>query len=222
MDGRRTLAAISMAAIAATAGALAGPTGAQAQDFFSALFGGFNSAPQRQAPQPYIRMPFADDAPAPRQAPRGEVTYRSGGGGQAWCVRTCDGRYFPLGATGDQSKEGLCNSFCPASKTEIVYGSSIDDAETSGGKSYSALPNAFKYRTEVVDGCTCNGKDHFGLAKVSIDNDPTLRKGDVVASDEGLKVANRTGSGKRAELNFSPAPAALRAKYERAPVLASD
>jgi len=221
MNGRGAVAAIAMTAMAAT-GALAGPTAAQAQDFFSALFGGFN-APQRQAPQPYIRMPFADEAPAPRQAPRGEVTYRAtGGGSQAWCVRTCDGRYFPLGATGDQSKEALCNSFCPASKTEIVYGSSIDDAETNGGKSYSALPNAFKYRTEVVDGCTCNGKDHFGLARVSIDNDPTLRKGDVVASEDGLKVANRTGSGKRAELNFSPAPAALRAKYERAPVLASD
>ncbi|BAM92539.1 conserved exported hypothetical protein [Bradyrhizobium oligotrophicum S58] len=194
------------------------PATAGAQDFFSALFG----APQRQAPQPYIRMPFADEAaPVQRSAPRSQPVY-SGGGGTAWCVRTCDGRYFPLGATGDQSKEAACNSFCPASKTEVVYGSSIDGAETDGGKAYSALPNAFKYRTEIVDGCTCNGKDHFGLAKVSIDSDPTLRRGDVVASDEGLKVANRTGSGKRAELNFSPAPAALRAKYERAPVMASD
>ncbi|CCD86787.1 conserved exported protein of unknown function [Bradyrhizobium sp. ORS 285] len=217
MKSRRILVAIAMAT---AAGAMAGPTAAGAQDFFSALFGGFN-APQRQ--QPYIRMPFADEAPAPRPAPRGDVTYRSGGSSSvAWCVRTCDGRYFPLGATGDQSKEATCNSFCPASKTEVVYGSSIDSAETDGGKSYSALPNAFKYRTEIVDGCTCNGKDHFGLAKVSIDNDPTLRKGDVVASDDGLKVANRSAGRKSAELNFSPAPAALRAKYERAPVLASE
>jgi len=217
MNGRRAFAAIAVA-IAATGGALAMPATAGAQDFFSALFGGFN-APQRQAP--YVRMPFADEGPAQRPAPRSQPTY-SGGGSTAWCVRTCDGRYFPLGATGDQSKEAACNSFCPASKTEIVYGSSIDGAETDGGKPYSALPNAFKYRTEVVDGCSCNGKDHFGLARVPIDSDPTLRKGDVVAGDDGLKVANRTGSGKRAELNFSPAPAALRAKYERAPVLASD
>ncbi|WP_257166363.1 DUF2865 domain-containing protein [Bradyrhizobium sp. SRS-191] len=219
MNSPRILLAIAMAT-AAGAGVMAGPSAASAQDFFSALFGGFN-APQRS--QPYVRMPFADEAPAPRSAPRGEVTYRSGGSSSvAWCVRTCDGRYFPLGATGDQSKEATCNSFCPASKTEVVYGSSIDNAETEGGKSYSALPNAFKYRTEIVDGCTCNGKDHFGLAKVSIDNDPTLRKGDVVASDDGLKVANRSAGRKSAELNFSPAPAALRAKYERAPVMASD
>ncbi|MFX5574762.1 DUF2865 domain-containing protein, partial [Acinetobacter baumannii] len=81
---------------------------------------------------------------------------------------------------------------------------------------YSELPNAFRYRTEIVDGCTCNGKDHFGLAQVSIDNDPTLRKGDIVASADGLMVANRT-SGKRAELNFSPAPESIRARYRRAP-----
>ncbi|MDU6748627.1 MAG: DUF2865 domain-containing protein, partial [Bradyrhizobium sp.] len=87
---------------------------------------------------------------------------------------------------------------------------------------YSALPNAFRYRTEVVDSCTCNGKDHFGLAQVSIDNDPTLRKGDIVASDDGLKVANRSAGRKSAELNFSPAPASLRAKYERAPLMAAD
>ncbi|GLH78398.1 hypothetical protein SSBR45G_33070 [Bradyrhizobium sp. SSBR45G] len=217
MNGRRVFAAIAVATMA-SAGALAGPSAAGAQDFLQSLFGGVY-APQRQAP--YIRMPFADDAPAPRPAPRGEATSRSGGSA-AWCVRTCDGRYFPLGATGDQSKEAACNSFCPAAKTEIVYGSSIDGATTEGGKSYSALPNAFRYRTEVVDGCTCNGKDHFGLAKVSIDNDPTLRKGDVVASDDGLKVANRSAGRKSAELNFSPAPASLRAKYERTPILAAD
>ncbi len=221
MNSRRALAAIAAASIAAT-GALAHSTAADAQDFLSSLFGSFNSPPPRPAPQPYVRMPFPDEAaPLHRPAPRSEVTYRSSGGSQAWCVRTCDGRYFPLGATGDQSKEALCNSFCPAAKTEIVYGSSIDGAETDNGKPYSALPNAFKYRTEVVDGCTCNGTDHFGLAKVSIDNDPTLRKGDVVASDDGLMVVNRSG-GKHAELNFSPAPPSLRAKYERAPIMASD
>ncbi|MFN5523273.1 DUF2865 domain-containing protein, partial [Bradyrhizobium sp.] len=32
--------------------------------------------------------------------PGGEATSRGGGGSVAWCVRTCDGRYFPLGATG--------------------------------------------------------------------------------------------------------------------------
>jgi hypothetical protein len=212
---------------AALAGTLATPHAAQAEDFFFSLFGNFD-APRRQAPQPYIRMPFADDsAPVRHPARRSEVSSgssssssSSGSGEQAWCVRTCDGRYFPLASSGEQSG-AMCNSFCPASKTEVVYGSSIDDATTENGKSYSNLPNAFRYRNELVDGCTCNGKDHFGLAKISIDNDPTLRKGDVVAGEDGLMVANRS-SGKRAEVNFSPAPAALRAKFQRAPVVASE
>jgi Protein of unknown function (DUF2865) len=207
--------------VAMAGGAMTLPPAAQAQDFFSSLFGGFNSEPRRPAPQPYVRLPFADEsAPVRRSSPRNEVS-NGGGGGQAWCVRTCDGRYFPLAPTDDQSGAVICNNFCPASKTEIVYGGSIDDAATDKGKSYSELPNAFRYRTELVDGCTCNGKDHFGLAKVSIENDPTLRKGDIVANADGLMVANR-GNGKRAELNFSPAPESLRAKYQRAPVLASE
>ena len=45
------------------------------------------------------------------------------------------------------------------------------------GKPYSELPNAFRYRNEIVAGCTCNGKDQFGLAPVKIENDPTLAQG---------------------------------------------
>lgn len=218
MAVRSMIGALALGA-AAVAGALALPHAAEAEDFLSTLFGGFN-APPRQASQPYVRLPFADENAPVRRAPRRrEVSY--GGGEQAWCVRTCDGRYFPLASGGEQSGAAMCNNFCPASKTEVVYGSNIDDAATEGGKSYSNLPNAFRYRTELVDGCTCNGKDHFGLAKISIENDPTLRKGDVVASDDGLMVATRSG-GKRAELNFSPAPESLRAKFQRAPVVASE
>ena len=196
------------------------PPAAQAEDFFSALFGGV-SAPQRQAPQPYVRLPFADEAAPQPRAARAAVNYGGGGGGQAWCVRTCDGPYFPLTAAGEQGKVVACNNFCPASKTEVVYGSAIDDASTDNGKSYSELPNAFRYRTEIVDGCTCNGKDQFGLAKVSIENDTTLRKGDIVAGADGLMVANRSAN-KRAELNFSPAPETMRARYRQLPVVAAE
>lgn len=221
MSMKSMLGALALG-VAAISGALVLPPAAQAEDFFSSLFGGFNAEPRRQAPQPYVRLPFADDnAPVRRAARRSDVSDSGGGGGQAWCVRTCDGRYFPLASTDEQSGAVVCNNFCPASKTEVVYGSSIDDAATDKGKSYSELPNAFRYRTELVDGCTCNGKDHFGLAKVSIENDPTLRKGDIVAGEAGLMVASR-GNGKRAELNFSPVPESLRAKYQRAPVVASE
>src|SRR6195952_4346065 len=190
---------------------------AQAQDFFSALFGGFG---RTRAPQPYVSMPFAnEDGSIPAQ--RGEMRSRyAGGGGQAFCVRTCDGRYFPLPVSDNASRAASCNSFCPASETKVVYGSNIDSAATDNGKPYSELPNAFKYRTEIVAGCTCNGKDQVGLAPVKIEDDPTLRKGDIVAGENGLLVAGRSADKRGASLNFSPASERLRAKYERAPVVA--
>jgi hypothetical protein len=184
---------------------------AQAQDFFSLLFGGFGRGR-------LIRMPF-DNGMAP-PTPQVERP-RYSGGGQAYCVRTCDGRYFPLPTTDNQSRAVTCNNFCPSSETKVVYGSNIDNAMTESGKSYSELPNAFRYRNEMVAGCTCNGKDSVGLAPIKLEDDPTLRKGDIVAGENGLVVAGRRDK-RGAELNFSPAPNRIRAKYSRAPVVAAE
>ena len=104
----------------------------------------------------------------------------------------------------------------------MVYGSGIDSAVTEGGKPYSELPNAFRYRNELVAGCTCNGKDPTGLAKVRIEDDPTLRKGDIVAGSNGLMVAGRGADRRGASLNLSPAPEAVRSHYRRVPVVASE
>ena len=201
-------------AVAVLAGASA-VAPAQAEDFFSALFGGFGG--RSRAPQ--IRLPFGDDRGLFSQQGDARPRY---GGGQAYCVRTCDGRYFPINASDNQSRAASCSSFCPASDTKIVYGSSIDNAATENGKPYSELPNAFRYRNELVAGCTCNGKDQVGLAKVEIDKDPTLRKGDIVAGEAGLVVVNRGADRRGASMNFSPASDKIRARYERVPVMARE
>jgi hypothetical protein len=203
----------------------AAPT-AQARDFFTSLFGAFSDNPSLapSRPEPSRAMPFASEGDflgRPPEQPRPRVSY-GGGGGQAYCVRTCDGRYFPITAGDGQSRAASCNSFCPASETKVVYGSSIDHAATENGKSYSELPNAFRYRNELVAGCTCNGKDQLGLAQVKIEDDPTLRKGDIVAGANGLAVASRAADRRGASLNFSPASAQLRAKYQRLPVVAAE
>lgn len=183
-----------------------------AEDFLSALFGAFGVRPQA----PAFRLSFANEG-----APQGAARSRSGysGGSQAYCVRTCDGRYFPVSGANGQSRAASCNEFCPASETKVVYGSNIDNAATESGKPYSELPNAFRYRNELVAGCTCNGKDQIGLAPVKIENDPTLRKGDLVAGADGLMVAGRVADKRGASLNFSPASESLRA---RMPVVASE
>ncbi|ABD89550.1 DUF2865 domain-containing protein [Rhodopseudomonas palustris] len=226
------MAKFRTAAMASCAGGLAalviaglvGPAHAE-NDFLSALFGAFNAPQRNYRPEPSMPMPFASEGgvverqPTRRAAPRSRSSGGEGGG-QAFCVRTCDGRYFPVNGADNRSRAETCNSFCPASETKVMYGSTIDNA-LAAGKSYSELPNAFKYRSEIVTGCTCNGKDQFGLAKVDIDDDPTLRKGDIVAAADGLMVAGRADR-RHGALNFSPASGKIRARYERLPVVASD
>ena len=204
------------AIVALCASALA--PSAHAEDFLSALFGAFGA---HRPATPAIPLPFANegDPSAAQPEARPRAAY---GGGSAYCVRTCDGRYFPLSASDNASRAASCNSFCPASETKVVYGSAIDNAATETGKPYSELPNAFRYRTEIVAGCTCNGKDQIGLAPVSIENDPTLRKGDIVAGANGLMVASRGADKRGAALNFSPLSQQARLRNQHAPVLASD
>ena len=190
----------------------------QAEDgFLSGLFGAFGGGPPRGTAIP---LPFGDGFPwPPRERGRARViTY----GGQAFCVRTCDGRYFPVSGSDKQSRAASCNSFCPASDTKVVYGSNIDDAATERGKPYSEFANAFRYRDEIVAGCTCNGKDQIGLATVRIENDPTVRKGDLVAGSHGLMVAGRSADKRGASLNFSPVPKSVLSRYQHVPVVARE
>ena len=189
------------------------PLAAQAEDFLSTLFGAFGA---NRSPPPATPLSFGGE-PNVVFPPDGQVSRPRiyGGGSQAYCVRTCDGRYFPLTTSDSASRAAACESFCPASETKLFYGSSIDNAAAENGKSYSELPNAFRYRSELVAGCTCNGKNQTGLAPVKIENDPTLRKGDIVAGENGLLVAGRSPDKRGASLNFSPASEKVRAKYER-------
>jgi hypothetical protein len=187
------------------------PLPAQAGDLFSNFFGMFGGRPHG----PPIALPFGNESES-SDAPRARVSY----GGPAWCVRTCDGRHFPVSGTDDQTRRTSCNSLCPAGNTEVVYGNDIDHAATSTGKPYSQLPNAFRYRIEAVAGCTCSGKDQAGLASIPVENDPTLRKGDIVAGANGLVVANPDG--RHAEANFTPLPDKMRARFKGVAVVARE
>ena len=192
---------------------------AHARDFFSSFFEILSGRPPSP---PQQRALGYNDSGDPQFQPQHPGTPAvSGGRSAAFCVRTCDGRYFPIAANSEQSRAATCSSLCPASDTKVFYGSSIERATSDGGKPYSSLPNAFKYREQLVSGCTCNGKDSVGLASISIEDDKTLRKGDIVAGEDGLIVATRNVDRKRgAVANFSPAPRSIRAKFERAHALA--
>lgn len=184
------------AGVCAAALALA-PTPASA-GFFDQLFGGLRHAFSYHSEPPRHADSYAEPSRGePRHNER--VVSRDSGPARGFCVRTCDGHYFPVQAQPGMSAADACHSFCPASETRVYSGRDIDYATTGDGSRYSDLPNAFRYRKELVSGCTCNGRSAFGLANVDATNDPTLRPGDVVATKTGLMMANGV-HGKTADL----------------------
>jgi hypothetical protein len=191
--------ATSSAAILVAVALTAAPV--QARDFFSSFLGGFMGSSHSNSPDPSTStaLPFATEGDPTAQPPVRALQSAS-----AYCVRTCDGRYFPISGSGSESRAKTCNSLCPASETKVVYGGGIDNARTDKGQPYSALPNAFRYRNEVVSGCTCNGKTSGGLAQINISDDPTVRRGDKVADASGkLTYAPKTMA---SAANYTPRP----------------
>ena len=117
------------------------------------------------------------------QSPPPRVTIVNAG--PAFCVRSCDGKYFPL-MRGAASPAQMCQAFCPASPTKIFFGSSIDSAHAATGERYADSENAFAYRKALRADCTCNGHNPVGLASVDLAMDASLRSGDVLATTDGL------------------------------------
>jgi hypothetical protein len=183
---------VLFAVVIASAVVLA-PVAAAAEGLFDFFFGGPQKPQQHQAsPQAnFFADPFGLN-PQPAAAPRTAVA----GSGPAFCVRSCDGRYFPL-MRGSASPVQMCQAFCPASPTKVFFGSSIDNAYAANGEHYADSENAFVYRKELRGDCTCNGRDSAGLAPVDLALDNSLRPGDVVATTDGLLAYTGAGAGAR-------------------------
>lgn len=116
-------------------------------------------------------------------------------GGQAYCVRTCDGFYFPVGRpTGGASRaaqQEICQRLCPGTEVALYSAggnASIEQAVGPRGQRYGALATAFRFRERVDQACTCAGASTNGLARIPITHDPTLRAGDVVVTEAGVRV----------------------------------
>ena len=179
---------------AAVACALALPMASASAGFFDMLFGGVSrSVAPPPAPLPSVR-PSADPSRA-NEGYRGES-----GPSTAYCVRLCDGQPFPVQSVSGSAAQ-VCASICPAAQTKVFTGGGLDYAVSTDGKRYASLPNAFAYRKQSVAGCTCNGKTPGGLARMDVKSDPTLRPGDIVATDQGL-MSYRGSNGRSAD--FTP------------------
>ncbi|MEX0751539.1 MAG: DUF2865 domain-containing protein, partial [Xanthobacteraceae bacterium] len=177
--------------------AFAAPAGpASAAGLLEFLFGGPRPAPSLP-PQPIVTPATQAFAYSPDESNRVDPPRA---GGPAHCVRLCDGKPFPIPNTGLPAAQA-CSAMCPASQTKIFSGGSIDYAVSYDGRRYADLPNAFVYRSRVVQNCTCNGRTPGGLVSIDAKDDPTLRPGDIVATNGGF-VAYAGARNKTAE--FTP------------------
>jgi hypothetical protein len=128
----------------------------------------------------------------------------TGGPYASYCVRLCDGSFFPLQRNSAASSAEQCRSFCPAAKTKVFSGNKINSAVAPDGSRYADLASAFLYRTRMVDNCTCNGRDAFGIARMDVAADPTLRTGDIVAVNGGFVAYTGSKSIARQASGFTP------------------
>jgi hypothetical protein len=169
------------------------------QGFFEALLGGGT-----------VISPGGDGAPA--------GTYRT------VCVRSCDGFYFPISYStvpGRFSADAqACQRLCPGAQVSLYTyhnpGEEIEQAVSVDGAPYSALPNAFRYRKEIVAGCSCRPPgETWAQALRNADDSSTLENGDIVVTDKNEKAltqvpqgatAKPQGAGGHSATNATPAP----------------
>lgn len=181
------------------ASAVLAPRGASAEGLFDLFFGGLQKRQRQALPQAnFFADPFGQNQPA-APPPRPVAS----GSGPAFCVRSCDGRYFPL-ARGNATPVQMCQAFCPASPTRVFFGSTIDNAMTTSGERYADSENAFAYRKALRADCTCNGRDAAGLAPVDLTLDTSLRAGDVIATTNGLVAYSGIRVGNNQTAEFTP------------------
>jgi hypothetical protein len=179
--------------------AAAPPPSQGAGGFLNNLFGGGNATNQ---------PPLGDLGP-----PSG--TYRT------VCVRTCDGGYFPISFATVPARfpddEKTCKALCPATDAALYAyrnpGEDINQAVSVNGQPYTALPNAFHYRTEFNPSCACKAPGQtWSDALKSIDDSAAAQQGDIIVTEESAKKmqqrAQQPAKGAAAKKGTSSPPAA--------------
>ena len=203
LKNRRVARRVMLVAAVLAGSITVAPAPVSAEGLFDMFFGGAQKQQARQAPPQasFFADPFGLNQQQPQQpAPAPRVA----GSGPAFCVRSCDGKYFPLTLRGNATPVQLCQAFCPASATRVFYGSNIDGASSNNGERYADSENAYAYRKALRADCTCNGRDPYGLAPVDLALDNSLRAGDVIATTDGLVAYTGVRLGTSQTADFTP------------------
>lgn len=138
---------------------------------------GCRSQPRPVArPLPQVEEP-PDDSAAPLNRNEEAIDFLASPDGEfrTVCVRTCDGYFFPMSnasrASDFERDQKNCEAACPGTEMRLYRQGTSDEnlMSTATGEAYTALPNAFFYKTEGMPrpaGCGC------GVA-----NDPSTAAG---------------------------------------------
>lgn len=142
----------------------------------------------------------------------GAQTYRT------VCVRLCDGYYFPVSFSTlpnhfTQDAEA-CSSKC-AAPAELFYypnpGGTIDQAVAlNSQEAYPKLKFAFRYRKEVVNGCSCKAAEYVpadGSAPKKAENAPQNSSTQAQAPDAATAAARALAAQQSPPQPAAPAPA---------------
>jgi hypothetical protein len=123
---------------------------------------------------------------------------------RTYCVRTCDGYYFAIGFARNRGQlaehESMCAASCGTAPMKLYSspiqadqanngntGPAIERAVDMGGELYTAMPTAYAFKTADTAACACQSTAN-GLPQIPISIDPTLRNGDIIVAQDGLKV----------------------------------
>jgi hypothetical protein len=145
------------------------------QGFFEALLGGGT-----------VISPGGNGAPA--------GTYRT------VCVRSCDGFYFPISYSTVPARFAndaqACQRLCPGAEVSLYTyrnpGEAMQQAVSINGAPYTALPNAFRYRKDLVADCSCRRPgESWAQALRNADDSSTLERGDIVVTDKNERALTR-------------------------------
>ncbi len=144
--------------------------GAHAQSLLQNLFGNlFSSAPARPRPAPAPVIVEPSPASISRASPYLAKPFQPyekrrlsrSGHYRTYCVRQCDGYYFPIESSASRSNfeeaEQKCQNRCRGAKLFYLPKNSteIEEMVDLQGRRYDEMPSAFVYRKTLIDGCSC-------------------------------------------------------------------
>ena len=180
---------------------------AQSGGFFQSIFGSRSSS-----------EPGGGDLPGMSSGPSG--TFRT------ICVRTCDGFFYPISAATSSARfaedEKACRASCPASEVQLYShrnpGEGINEAvSVATQQSYTAMPNAFRYRTALDQSCSCRRPGESWSQALKNVEDPTVEQGDIVVNEQRARQLSQPRVDAQGKpIRTAPVPLAARPELRAA------